>query len=1486
MSRTRAEALVLVNWKGVFYERYLLDRHVTALEGANGAGKTTVMIAAYVVLLPDMSRLRFTNLGETGATGGDKGIWGRLGEPGRPSYAALDFALSGSRRLIAGVHLERKGEPSLEPTPFLVSGLEADVRLQDLLLVKQGESEVVPELGELRENAARLGGRLQVFTSARDYFAALFDQGVTPLRLGTDEERNKLNEMLRTSMTGGISRALTSELRSFLLKEEGGLADTLQRMKAALDACRRTRTEVQESQKLEREIGGIFEAGQTMFVAAFLATRERAEEWRRKVAESELARRAAAEALELASAAYEQVRQDLASAQARRGTFEAALEQARQLLSRLLAALAAAEEVTRRQNELATENEQAQAAATERAQAAAARELRRTELRRAQESHKLAARGLADLQSGLDELHRRAGAYRQTLRRRDEATRLLAASDPLALVDELASRLGESREALEKVDHERRDGAQRLADADAHRREHAEVFAALRHLASGEVDEQLAHATALEQLRRLRDLHSLAGRKAALQRDENAAREQAKQQIAAQERAQALGIVLAEGPAGEQVHRLLEQAEDEKKRLEEAERAARTQLEQTQRLLEDALSRRRELKERQPLWRDLDERARRLGEALGSALGSTPEGTRQLADRADLDAARAEISARLEASRRHESELAQTRENLIQEARDLLAAGGPFAPELLRLRDELAADLFAAGFENAEIGEAARLEARLGPLVQALVVDDKVGAARAIADRPAGLEHVWLLEREPIAELMPGITAAGDPGESGTDVWIEEGKALRVSRLPQQPRLGRLARERRAAALRAEAALRERELEEERSRRRELERLVEDGEALLAGLVLWLGGDPAAELAVLHRRLLELEAEAERLRAAAQLHAEEARALRPRLEGLRRLLPEALLLDPPDHTARAEALGEELRAAIAAQEEIARCGEAFGRLEAGLDVLRRPPLSPQAFAELGRRVELLREERDRLEAAIDAMGYVALNLAALAWADAPVKLEQSAALVPALEDQLRRAEVAVENAERSADAAETGHEQATSRWQEAEARRLTAGEQLAAAKSRLLETGIEGPTEEAASAARDEARRLENELLALAQKLDALAQESGRKETASAQAAERSREAEERATSDRREAEPAMERWDQLQALATQHQLLKGVLATEQGAIGQIRGHVNLVQEAHKQRAVLVERLRPARGGPELLKQAFAASETADLLFADTYLALWLTLRDWLRRRLPAQVAEVDDPREALLRLRDQLQGLEERLERQEGELRGNSEDVARGIDVQIRKARGQVKRLCQNLVGVRFGSIEGIRVRLQPVDKMEQVLRALREGAVQGLLFQDNLPIEEALDEIFRRHGGGRSGGQRLLDYREYVHLQVEIRRSAGQDWEIANPTRLSTGEAIGVGAALMMVVLTEWERDANLLRGKPTSGSLRFLFLDEANRLSHDNLGVLFDLCQTLDLQLLIAAPEVARAEGNTTYRLVRHKTADGREEVLVSGRRTRAG
>lgn len=1472
MSRTRAQALALVNWKGVFYERYLIDRNVTALEGANGAGKTTVMIAAYVVLLPDMSRLRFTNLGETGATGGDKGIWGRLGESGRPAYSAIDFALAGDKRLVAGVHLERKGEPSVEPTPFIISGLDGEVRLQDLLLLSQGDHEVVPELNELRENAARVGGRMQVFGTARDYFAALFDHGVTPLRLGTDEERNKLNEMLRTSMTGGISRALTSELRSFLLKEEGGLADTLQRMKANLDACRRTRTEVQESQRLEREICGVFESGQTMFAAAFLATRERADELRRRLSEAEEAHRAAQQQLEEAEELLARVCDELVTKGARHESLAEAASAAEEWLRRLRLALEAAQEVARRREELLSAESETQVAADERAALDGIRTECRATLRRCQDDHKRASAGLADLQRGLDELHRRAGAYRQVVRRRGEAARLLEVEDLAAA--SMAGHLAKSKAELDQVDRDRREAKQRIADADEHRREHAAALSALEHVTAATLEPAGAHSAALDQLRRFRNLEAVAGRLSAISAELAEARKLADRQAEARDRLDKLGLELSgQRAAREEIAEHLEHTEREREQLLQEERDARSGVAECQRTLDTARSRQKELSEREPTWRDLAARARHLADELECSVASLPE----------LQAARELVSQRLTEAKAQEAALVERRERLHAEARELLAAGGPFDAELLRVKDAWGAELLATAFEDVSLEDAGVLEARLGPLVQALVVDDPVKAAADVHDRPASLRDVWLVGRDEDAGQLAetGIGSGPDTG----DVVVSDQRATRVTRIPDRPRLGRKARETRAAQLRAEADELDSQIEVARADRRGLERLAEDGEALLAGQTVWLAGDPAPELAAIRRQLVEVEAQQEIHRAASSRHREAARQLGPRIDALRGLLGMAVLLDPPDHAHRRDALAREHDAALSARTETRRCAEAVRVVEDKLDVLRRLPLSEAEVADLQSELERLTDERGRLDAAIEALEYVAANEEALSWDDAPAQLEENRSLVPALEEQLRRAEAALGEAETATQAADDAFEQATSAWQDADGRRRAAIEQLRSAEQRFTEMEVADPTEAGVEEAQRELARLRGEVKALAQELDVLKTTKGRREAEQAQAERDCKQAEEKVTIERREAAPALERWERLRAAVAEHKLLTTVLSPGDSDVSGIRGHVNLVQEAHKQRAVLVERLRAAHGAQDLLAKVGKEGVGADQGFADVYLDLWLAVRDWLRRRLPAQVAEVDDPREALLRLRDQLTGLEERLARQEDDLRGASEDVARGIDVQIRKARGQVNRLNRNLDGVSFGSIEGIRVKLQPVDRMEQVLRALREGAVQGLLFQENLPIEEALDEIFRRYGGGRSGGQRLLDYREYVHLQVEVRRNAGSDWEIANPTRLSTGEAIGVGAALMMVVLTEWERDANLLRGKRAHGSLRFLFLDEANRLSHDNLGVLFDLCQTLDLQLLIAAPEVARADGNTTYRLVRRVDSDGREEVLVSGRRTRA-
>lgn len=1039
-------------------------------------------------------------------------------------------------------------------------------------------------------------------------------------------------------------------------------------------------------------------------------------------------------------------------------------------------------------------------------------------------------------------------------------------------IADIEALLVKCQEKLGEIDRMRREFTRQLSDAEAHRKEHGEALDALRILGVDPARGTSPHTLALEALHKFRELHALAGQAPHLARERDTAGKQAAQQTKARKRAKELGVDIGAESAADIVGSLLKTSEAQKTQQHDAQRKAQAELTETERLLSSSRSRQKELIALAPQWSDLDTRARRVGDAVAFPV----------VDRISLDNARRVLSERLDASKRNEDDLSGTLERLLAEARELTV--GPFEPALLQLKDQIGADLLVAAFEDASIENAGRIEARLGPLAQALVVEDPRTAAREIAHRSAHLTSVWLVARDADLGNLEITNAEMVPGTA--DVLVDEGLALRVSRIPDKPRVGRKARERRAMELRAEADIRARELDRERVQRRAIERLVADGEALLAAHGIWLAGNPALEIANVEARIGQLENRIATCHEELAQTTEAARLLGPRIDGLRTLLSEAWLLDPPDHEIRAMELEARVNAATDAQHEVKRCEKAERVVSDRLEAIRRPPLSDSDCASLQQRLHGLDAERDRLHSAIEAMEYVHDHRDAFAWTDAEKQLEEQSALTPILKKQLTKAEKAHDDAEHAAKSAEQAYLRATSSWQDADGHRSAALHQFTAAEKRFREIGIAEPTSRGEADAHAEVTRLAADVRALSSALSDLNAERGRRETVHQEAMKKQREAAEKVPVVQRDAAPAIERWERLYELAVVNDLLGAVSVAEKNELAGIRGPIYFAEEAKKYRALLTDRLSSAHGGQELLIEIEKGIDTSEAAFGETNLTKWLLIRDWLRRRLPAQVAEVDDPREALSRLRDQLDNLEKRLAQQENDLRGESENIARGLDVQIRKARGQVQRLNKALDGISFGSILGIRVKTEPVERMEQVLRALREGATQTLLFQEHLPLEEALNEIFRRYGEGsvRTGGQRLLDYREYIQLQIEIRRHAGSGWEIANPTRVSTGEAIGIGAALMMVVLTEWERDANLLRGKRSSGSLRFLFLDEANRLSHDNLAMLFDLCQALDMQLLIAAPEVAHAEGNTTYHLVRRVTQDGSEEVVVSGRRTR--
>src|SRR6266498_1584162 len=1464
MKRVRTHALVLINWKGVFYERYLLDDRVTALEGDNGAGKTTVMIAAYVALLPDMTRLRFTNVGESDASGGDRGIWGRLGNPHRPSYAALAFDIDGEH-VVAGVHLERKAEPSVELTPFLVSDLPKAGHLQDVFLLRSGSQDLVPELTDLRENVAALGGRIQVFKTAKEYFAALFERGITPLRLVVDEERTRFNDMHRTSMTGGISRALTAEFRSFLLKEESGLADTLVRMRSNLEACRRTRIEVKEARDLEKEISAVYEAGHDMFSASLLATRERALELRRRV---DLARderdRILRDRDEVASEHRDRVERKteaerrLAEARERYDTTRAFLEgvtKAHSLASRLAdydteldqlrTQLRQADNELRRSNQLKT--------------------LRDAEKSRAETAHRTAAEGLADVQSGLQELHRRAGAYRTVTQRLQDAGPAVgkaeAKDDGLELHEEKAQL------ALTAMDHKRGDLSRSIADADLHRSRTADALSALALILNQNVDANEAYASAQQALRHLVHLEALSAREGAFLEDLNKSRAQSERQQATRLAAEALAQPQQPLKSSLDVRAALHEGESEVRALEDKVRSYEAGADGEARRELELKSEYQSLEVRQIRWRELDTVAKQLEESLGAGLRTTGEleAARQL-----LDEARDELQGNLEAL---EKECADTRNR----ARLLEQTGGVFHRDLLAIRDALGGELLAGQFDDLEPARAARMQALLGPLTEAIVVENAHRAAEALNGGERDLETVWLIQGGALHDL------ASSEKKSGSDkhVIVERDGVARVTRVPQKPSLGRKARERLIKELHSKADNDQRRVLGIKEQLTVIDVQRSQTALLTRGLSILESGDSTQELGRIAHELQRASEQARTHRANAADTRGRVTRVAERVTRLRDLYGQAFLLDDADLVVRVKELEECHRSAVQARSELVRVSNARQTLVEHSDALRRLPLSDSEIETTRDKLRRLDSHRQILWLALDALRYVIAHRDELQWADAADQLSTKQQLIPALKEQCDKAASALKEAIETAQVADRS-------WEQARNARRTVDDKVGAIEARrtelareLEETGVEDSSTTAVVNAQANVRTLEASVIQLDSEQRGL-------EVAIAQLAERldSRnkaltDAEDHLSKEEREWKPANELWERLRARCEAENLLTSSISQRLLETG--IASVRLRSDARSSAGILEERLSRASGANEALNAVRSWLSGQDQSEGPDILDVWASVRDWLSMRVPAQIAELLDPFESLERLREHLIALDTRLESQELELRGASEDVARGIDVHIRSAHRQVRLLNRELEGVHFGTIRGMRIRLDRDSQMETILSALREGTAQELLFSPNMPVEEALDQLFIRYGGrGSTVGQKLLDYREYLDIAVEITRQGSAEWERVNPSRLSTGEAIGIGTALMMVVLTAWEQSANLFRARRSLGTLRFLFLDEANRLSQDNLGVLFELCLALNLQLLIASPEVANVPGCTTYRLVRRETTDGGERVLVSGRR----
>ncbi|MGC4086506.1 MAG: chromosome partition protein MukB, partial [Polyangiaceae bacterium] len=1166
MSRARASGLALVNWKGVFFERYKLDRHVTALEGANGAGKTTVMIAAYVVLLPDMTRLRFTNLGESAASAGDRGIWGRLGEPGRPSYSVIDFEHGDGQRVLAGVQLSRKAEPSVELAPFLIHGADASLRMSDLLLVSRDGHDEVPSLEEFAEHVRARGARLEVFQSAKEYFSALFERGIAPLRLNSDEERNKLNEMLRTSMTGGISRALTSELRSFLLREESGLSDTLRRMRENLDACRRTRGEVAESRALEHEISSIYDAGQAMFAAAFGSARKRAEELSERT-------HAAGLEVERAQAALERLSLSLREVDAR----EAALNERRQQAQLEHARSRERAERTERARALShklkalrgerdhTEAEAAEARA-KRERSNAQRKERKQQRDQLRESYERAARGLSDSERGLDELHRAAADQRRARRLLEEARSLLegAGLDPNAPQHAATQVQLELREL--DLERARRDRKRELAEL--RRRDRERALSALR-LLSPSASESDAHGEARRALAEFSELERLAAQRKVLSVAREEAWALAARQRALRARASELGL-----PEAARTTLLAEHLAATEARLRDAEQQAAAHAadgEAVRHAIEQAQQRRRTLEDQTLLFDDLNVRRRRLH----SLCGAEPS------TREELTALHRELFAQRELLHRSARELGHEREQARSAQSSLDSGGGHLDPELLALCEELDGELLASRFEEVDSAEAALVEAELGPLTRAIIVDDAARAAEEVLRSKHALESLCLVQ-----EGADPRNRSAPPRVEGQSVVFRESYGVRLARLPERPTLGFRARKRRGEELEKRTREIDGEIEGLDERLRKCEGALRECEELAARAGELELGDPRGDLQAVQQRERELTGEAARHDEAGRAELDRAAAARTERDALLGLLAEGFLLDPPDHGARATELDVELQRASSAREELDRLGSARDELALLLDALLEPAA---AAAPSDDDEAALEQRRDRLFRARDTLGEFERVRHTLSFDDAEAALQAQRALLPSLEAQHQGARQALERAEAELAELEQEWENGALSVAETEARRAAVEAHEQRLRGELAELEVDAEADDATARAHSAVVHWAGELAAIERDERTFAAERAVRNERQQQAKERLNGCQAALDEARIEAEPAAQSYQALCAAAEKAQLSLASAPTEAALSN--RASAALAADAASKLELLWGRLSTARGGAELSTQ-------------------------------------------------------------------------------------------------------------------------------------------------------------------------------------------------------------------------------------------------------------------------------------------------------
>ncbi|MDC9819670.1 chromosome partition protein MukB [Pectobacterium polonicum] len=1464
IERGKFRSLTLVNWNGFFARTFDLDELVTTLSGGNGAGKSTTMAAFITALIPDLTLLHFRNTTEAGATSGsrDKGLHGKL--RAGVCYSTLDVVNSRHQRVLVGVRLQQVAgrDRKVDIKPFTIQGLPTAIQPTQILTQVVGDRQArVLSLQELKDRVEEMEGvQFKQFNSITDYHSLMFDLGVVPRRLRSASDRSKFYRLIEASLYGGISSAITRSLRDYLLPENSGVRKAFQDMEAALRENRMTLEAIRVTQS-DRDLFKHLISEATSYVAADYM--RHANERRIHLDGAlELRRDLFSSRKQLSNEQYRHVEmaRELAEQSGAEGDLETDYQAASDHLNLVQTAMRQQEKIERynadleelsyrleEQNEVVEEAREQQAENEERADAA---ELEVDELKSQ----------LADYQQALDVQQTRAIQYQQAQQALERARTLcqlpdLTADNADEWLDSYQAKEQEATEILLMLE-------QKLSVADAAHGQFEQAYQLVSKIA-GAVNRNEAWQVARDLLRDSSSQRYQAERVQPLRMRLSELEQRLREQQDAERLLQDFSKRNGQDYQPEELESLQQELDARIETLsslvaEAGERrmALRQELEQIQQRIQ-------KLTARAPVWLAAQEMLTQLSEQSGETFEESRQVTefmQQLLERErETTVERDDIAAR---KRQIEAQV----ERLSQ-------PGGSEDPRLNALAERFGGVLLSEIYDDVTLDDAPYFSALYGPSRHAIVVPD----LSLVRDQLAGLEDcpedLYLIEGDP--QSFDDSVFAVEELERAVVVKVAE-RQWRYSRFPEVPLFGRAAREMRLESLRDEREALAEQYATLSFDVQKTQRLHQSFSRFIGThLAVVFDEDPEAEIRTLSSRRGELDRAMASFDGENQQQRQQYEQAKEASGQLNKLIPRISLLC--DETLQDRV--EEIRAELDETEESARFiqqhGVTLAKLEPLVSVLQN---DPQQHEQLQEDYAQAQNAQRQAKQQAFALTEVVQRRAHFSYADSAGMLGENAGL----NDKLRH------------------------RLELAEAERTKAREQLRQHQAQLTQySQVQASLKSSYDAKQDMLKELTQELQDIGVRADVDAEARARQrrdELHAALSTNRSRrnQLEKQITFCEAEMDSLQKKLRKLER--DYHQMREQVVTAKAGwcAVMRLVKDNGVERRLHRRELAYMEgdelrsmsdkalgALRLAVADNEHLRDVLRLSE--DPKRPERKIQFYIAVYQHLRERIRQDIIRTDDPVEAIEQMEIELNRLTEELTAREQMLAISSRSVANIIRKTIQREQNRIRMLNQGLQAVAFGQVKSVRLNVNVRETHTTLLNVLSEQQEmhQDLFNSNRLTFSEALAKLYQRLNPEIDMGQRtpqtigeeLLDYRNYLEMEVEVNRGA-DGWLRAESGALSTGEAIGTGMSILVMVVQSWEEESKRLRGKDVI-PCRLLFLDEAARLDAKSIATLFELCDRLEMQLVIAAPENISPEKGTTYKLVR-KVYQNNEHVHVVGLR----